>query len=697
MLLRLGLRLRIFLIFAALGVAALSALGLGLWAGAARAGGTLPLQPMIQAGVIGGFLILGLVAAVWYLFDLNVARPIDGLAGALRARADADVTGTLDGAIARYLGDLAPAATVAAERLAETRSALAQSVARETARLATEKARLESLLSDVPVGVLQCTADHQIVFYNSQAVDILGLPGSSIGLARPLFDYLRKGPVALAHDRLVALNDPEAASDLICTTTSGARALGARMRLSLTDGGAPGYVLTLRDVTADLAAHARLDALVTEILDRVRRPAANMQAMVDALPPGDPIPPAFETAFRAEAARLAQSVTELDRRHDADQSEGWPLTMTRASDLADGLRARLDAHGIASQARAAPLLLRCNGFDLIALLAGLGAEIARAGLVRGATQEMTVTIDEEETGAVIRLFWRGPALPVGQLDIWLAAPLDPLQPDLPRRQVLAAHATEIWPEHDADGTASLCLPIRHSRRAGPRPAPIDRRVVYDFDLLTRDRGTALAETRLDALTCVVFDTETTGLLPGQGDEIVQIAAVRVVNGRRVEGEVLDMLVNPGRPIPAASTAVHGITEAMVSDAPDVDTALRRFHGFAQGAVLVAHNAPFDMAFLRRREAGLGLRFDHPILDTVLLSAVIWGEHEVHSLDALTHRLAITIPEEARHTALGDAVATADALLKLMAMLRGKGLVTFGDLLGEVRRHSRLLRDLNVGA
>jgi DNA polymerase-3 subunit epsilon len=102
-----------------------------------------------------------------------------------------------------------------------------------------------------------------------------------------------------------------------------------------------------------------------------------------------------------------------------------------------------------------------------------------------------------------------------------------------------------------------------------------------------------------------------------------------------------------------------------------------------------------MEFLRRHEAGIGARFDHPVLDTVLLSAVLFGQQEEHSLDALTARLGITIPQEARHTALGDTVATAEALLKLLPMLRGRGFVTFGDVLTEVRRHGRLLKDLNA--
>ena len=138
-----------------------------------------------------------------------------------------------------------------------------------------------------------------------------------------------------------------------------------------------------------------------------------------------------------------------------------------------------------------------------------------------------------------------------------------------------------------------------------------------------------------------------------------------------------------------------ITDAMVADAPPVAEVVRRFHKFAEGAVLIAHNAPFDMTFLKRRETEIGRAFDHPILDTVLLSAVVYGQTEGHSLDALSRRLGITIPEEARHTAIGDTIATAEAFLKLLPMLKGKGLVTFGDVLAEVRKHGRLLKDLNA--
>ena len=122
-------------------------------------------------------------------------------------------------------------------------------------------------------------------------------------------------------------------------------------------------------------------------------------------------------------------------------------------------------------------------------------------------------------------------------------------------------------------------------------------------------------------------------------------------------------------------------------------AIARFHAFATGAVLVAHNAPFDMAFLRRGQTA-GRPFDHPVLDTVLLSAIVFGQLEQHSLDALTERLGITIHEADRHTALGDTVATADALVRLIPMLEARGLTSFGQVVAEGRKHGRLIEDLD---
>ena len=698
MLERLSLRLRILLFFAALGLGAVAALVAGGWLVLARGGDVDPLDAMVQAGLFAGFLILFLVTGVWYLFDANVARAIESLANAIRTRAQSDVDADIkeERDRARYLGDLAPAAAEITRSLAATRSALAESVARETSRLSAEKARLEKLLADVPVAVLLCTADYQLVFYNGQAVSILEAGGAP-GLDRNLLDYLREGPVRHAYERLSKLNDPDAASDLVCATTGTGRLLSGRMRvLRRTDHTRrPGFVLTLRDVTADMAAHSAREALLGEVFDRVRRPAANLQTVIGVMSEERDMSHAREltAAMLSEVHDLTKAITELGQRYDEGRIDWRPQIQIRSRDLMDGISAQFDTKGLTLETRGPELVLTCDGFELALWFRWMGVQLSEHGYGHRFVLELS---EEDGPGAILDLTWQGEPLPVGEFDAWLSSPLDAQALELTARAVLNAHGTEAWPEVLPDGRCTVRFPIPNARRATSRPAPLQREVVYDFELLSKERNAEVLEARLQDLTYVVFDTETTGLTPSN-DEIVQIAAVRVVNGRRVRREVFDTLVDPKRPIPQSSTEVHGITDDMVKGAPTIADAGKRFHEFARGAVLVAHNAPFDMEFLRRHERNIGAKFDHPVLDTVLLSAVVYGQLEQHSLDALTMRLGITIPEEARHTAIGDTVATADAFLKLMPMLRARGLETFGDVLSEVRRHGRLLKDLNTKA
>lgn len=239
----------------------------------------------------------------------------------------------------------------------------------------------------------------------------------------------------------------------------------------------------------------------------------------------------------------------------------------------------------------------------------------------------------------------------------------------------------------------------HIRRFGDEAGytlmlePLDpnaaRPLVYDFDLLDKETRDDLLTCPLRDLTFVVFDSETTGLDP-KTDAVVQLGGVRVVNGKIVEGEEFDTLVNPNRPIPPSSTEVHKISDDMVADAPLFGSVCRHFHQYCENAVIVAHNAPFDMAFLRRETKGADFTYDHPVLDTVHLSAVVFGGSAEHTLDAICARLNIDIPELVRHSALGDALATAKALVAMIPILEARGLVTFAEVRAEVQKHSRIL-------
>jgi DNA polymerase-3 subunit epsilon len=334
--------------------------------------------------------------------------------------------------------------------------------------------------------------------------------------------------------------------------------------------------------------------------------------------------------------------------------------------------------------------LRIDAVRLGSLLVELLVRIAQGH--GGRALSLRIAPDDGQSGAMAVIGWEGPVLPLGVLEGWLSEPLDASQPDLTGARILALHGTAAWPEPGRLGRALLRLPLRASIG---KAAPERRAAIYDFRLLERAPPRALAQTPLRDLSYVVFDTETTGLLPSAGDEIVQLAALRMLGARPVRGEIYETLVNPRRAIPAGATQVHGVTEAMVAGAPDIAAVGAIFHHFAEGSVLVAHNAPFDMAFLRKHAGAIGKRFENAVLDTVLMSAVIFGAQEVHTLDALTERLGIVIPQEARHTAMGDTIATAAALERMIPMAEARGLESFGDLLAEMRRHSRLLEDLNT--
>lgn len=645
---RLSLRTRIFLIFAGLAAGLLVLLGLALLVAGATLSGANAQEPaglgdaLVLAGLIAGLGALGLVVGLWYLFDTHVARAIESLAGGL-------LTGAMpEPGEGRYLADLAPAVRAAASAQSRARGDLDAALAAYGDMQARENSMLEGILSDIGAGAVLTGPEGRVLFYNAAAGQLL--PG--LALDRDVARFLRPGGLEAASARLDAGAD---ATDVALIGVDGARLAGRLRRLQGEDGGT---VLILRPARREiLPPRAPLEAL--------RRHAAALTPLLDDL--GGPLPEALTHVIRVEGRGLAAAL------HDLDAALTPPVPRQRrvaSEELARGLGLPLG--------EVAGLTLAADGWQIGGLLTFLGARLEGAG--RAATASIRRDGDE----AQVRLDWTGPSLPMDQLDGWLGDAPDPDHPELSGADILAAHGTGIWPESDGD-RAWLVLPLAISAIAREaRPA-----VTYDFALAQR----GAPDTRpLNGLTCVVFDTETTGL--SISDRIVQIAGLRIAGGR-LTGEEFDTLVNPGRPIPPGATAIHGITDAMVGDAPDVATALRSFHHFAEDAVLIAHNAPFDMGLLRAAEGETGQHFPNRVMDTVLLSAMIWGQAAPHSLDALCERLGITIPAGMRHTAMGDAQVTAQAFLMMLPALEAKGITRFEHVLGQAQKYRRLLSDANL--
>jgi len=248
------------------------------------------------------------------------------------------------------------------------------------------------------------------------------------------------------------------------------------------------------------------------------------------------------------------------------------------------------------------------------------------------------------------------------------------------RDVVERHGGALWFERARvrqEAFFRFLLPLASSAAAELIDTSGSRPEYYDFDLFAGGDGNhALDERRLVDLVYTVFDTETTGLQPAEGDEIIQIGATRLVGGRLLRGETFEQLVDPQRRIPAAGIPIHGITPDMVAGKPTIGEVLPAFHAYAQDSVLVAHNAAFDMRFLQLKEASTGVVFDQPVLDTLLLSAVVHPNQESHRLEAIAERFDITVV--GRHTALGDALVTAEVFQKLMPLLAEKGIHTLGQ-------------------
>lgn len=206
---------------------------------------------------------------------------------------------------------------------------------------------------------------------------------------------------------------------------------------------------------------------------------------------------------------------------------------------------------------------------------------------------------------------------------------------------------------------------------GPRPE------FHDFALARLSPvGGAAGKRPLESLAYVVFDLETTGL-DTRADEIVSMGAVRALGSRVLESESFATLVDPGRPIPPLSTSIHGIDDDAVKGAPDQARAARAFAAFAHDAVLVAHNAAFDLAFLKRAGATCGLAFDHPPFDTLLIARWLFPDLADHSLDGLASLLGVEIGK--RHSALDDARATAKVFARLLGVCAARGIDTYDEL------------------
>jgi DNA polymerase-3 subunit epsilon len=362
----------------------------------------------------------------------------------------------------------------------------------------------------------------------------------------------------------------------------------------------------------------------------------------------------------------------------------WPLEDMRGADLVAAAQRRIEALGavrVNIDAVDAEAWLKVDSYSLLQALAYLAGRLVDEYSVRA----LRLRLQPAGERAQLDLVWSGQAMSTETVMNWQMESMKTGADATPLtvRDVVERHGGEFWFERERvrhESFFRFLLPRAGAADVLAAEAPAAgeaRPEFYDFDLFqTSAQARALEDRALAELTYTVFDTETTGLNPSDGDEIIQIGAARIVNGRLLRSEVFEQLVDPQRPLAEASIAVHGIRPEALAGQPTILAVLPVFHAYARETVLVAHNAAFDMRFLQLKEAATGLRFDQPVLDTLLLSAWLSPNQDSHRLEAIAERLGVAVT--GRHTALGDALVTAEVFLRLVPLLQAKGVHTLGQ-------------------
>ena len=209
------------------------------------------------------------------------------------------------------------------------------------------------------------------------------------------------------------------------------------------------------------------------------------------------------------------------------------------------------------------------------------------------------------------------------------------------------------------------------------PSDSDFKVIYGVEAyLVDDLKGMVTDSQNQDLDAdyVVFDLETTGFSP-ETNRIIEIGAVKVQNGKIVDK--FSTFVNPQVPIPFRIEQLTSINDSMVIDAPVIADILPEFMKFCEGCVMVAHNADFDMSFIKKNCQRLDIPCKPTIVDTVALARVLLPNLNRFKLDTVAKALGVSL--ENHHRAVDDAGCTAEIFVKFIEMLRERGMSTLDEV------------------
>jgi DNA polymerase III subunit epsilon len=577
------------------------------------------------------------------------------------------------------------------------------------ARIEQERKRLAALMSELAQSVIVCNAEGRILLYNARAMQLLRKPldgeaaaGKSVsllGLGRSVFAIFDRNLIIHAlesiHDRLRQDARSPVAS-FVTTAPAGqlvrvqmAPVQGAEGPAAATDTpeGITGFVMLLDNITRRIETGSRRDSLLQTLTQGTRASLASVRAAVETIA-------SFPEMDSDARSRFIGIISEEAQRMSAglDQAAGefadslrteWPLEDMRGADLILAARRRVESRlGLPTKLETVDesIWVKVDSYSLMQAVTYVVSRLQGEFGIR----EIRFALGVADQLAHLDLIWTGAPLSFETTMAWQTDSLELGGEACPLtlKQIIERHSAEIWYQIDKPSQREyfrIAMPVTRPEETpwSAPPAAESRPEYYDFDLFHQPGQTPEQDSRaLASLSYTVFDTETTGLNPSDGDEIVSLGAVRIVNGRLLEHEVFEQLVDPGRPMSPDASRITGIDAAMLENQPAIGRVLPAFGQFCEDTVLVAHNAAFDMRFLRLKEEATGVRFAQPVLDTLLLSAVIHPDLESHRLEAIAERMGVS--PVGRHTALGDAIMTGEVFLRMIPLLAEQGIRTLGE-------------------
>jgi DNA polymerase-3 subunit epsilon len=624
------------------------------------------LWALYQDRAVLGVLAAAAAIALGTAAASALLRPLVAFVPALahwleRVRVQPDLPAAVDVAVP---SDLATAVDALVEDYAQRHQRSVAEVDAATTKLAEERDLLAAVLADLPAAVIGCSRDGRVLLYTPRAVEQVCAvePEMFLGLGRTVFTLFRRSAIVHALEQLdaaVARSDARLVVSALLPTRAGTL-LHARFT-PLAGRRLQGFFLYLYPFAAGLDAPDANELSARQCLTNLRAAAEMLRDF-----------PSMDVEQRERFVRVVDEesaqLAEAMRPHADERAERWPLEDIAADTLLPMLAAALPLPDIQLPEPLPAIWVRADSFSLIAVLKDYCAQLAAA---IGQIERPALSLTVDGGHARLQLSWRPAALlPPDRWRRWEQTPPSSQGDRLPvaPAEVLRGHGGELWQQIEGErGVLRLLL----SGAAPREPAPQIAAPTYDFAPTPAVAESDAQEPRLRNLMFTVFDTETTGLRPSEGDRIIALGGIRIVNARIVSSEVFETLVSTTRAIDPAAQRIHGIDAQMLQGQPAFGDVLPRFCRFFEDTVLVAHNAAFDLRFLEL-QGGPGLALP-PVLDTMLLSQVVYPVAEGHSLEALAQRLGISVI--GRHTALGDAIVTAEVFLRLLPLLEARGIQT----------------------